>query len=170
MLSASATTSKSVAVATDPSSITAAPQKFNNKFSFDTFDSPFHTPSLFVTNAPIKNNDVFNTFYTNTDVLNHHSYQNQNYHQHQYASQFTPEFCGTMADVESSGTRTPSPKNESLAIATTRDDLFKMEPPFLYHQQHQRKVNLLKNTPCFINSNYIKYILERTNIISTNIR
>ncbi|KAI8647219.1 hypothetical protein BD408DRAFT_168918 [Parasitella parasitica] len=139
MLSGSATTSKSVAVVSGPPSITAASQKFNNKFSFDTFDSPFHTPSLFVTNAPMKNNDIFNTFYSNADAFNHQNYQ----HQHQYANQFSPEFYGIMADVESSGTRTPSPRNESLASAA-RDDLFKMEPPFLYHPQHQRKVTPLR--------------------------
>ncbi|GAN07477.1 hypothetical protein MAM1_0163d06974 [Mucor ambiguus] len=142
MLSASATTSKPVAAATDPPSMTTASQTFSNKFGFDTFDSPFHTPSLFVTNAPMKNTDVFNKFYTNLDVFNHQSPQ--------YANQLSPEFYSIMADVESSGTRTPSPKTESLTTATaitttttastnTARDPFRMEPPFLYHPQHQRK-------------------------------
>ncbi|KAG2215051.1 hypothetical protein INT46_008285 [Mucor plumbeus] len=170
MLSASATTSKSVAVDTDPSSITTTPQKFNNKFSFDTFNSPFHTPSLFVTNAPIKNNDVFNTFYANADVFNHHNYQNQSYHHHQYANQFTPEFYGIMADVESSGTRTPSPRNESLAIATTRDDLFKMEPPFLYHQQHQRKNEQTSFQPIFDDINGRNQLMEANEVIQNLVR
>lgn len=156
MLSASATTSKPVAVATDPSSMTTASQKFNNKFGFDTFNSPFHTPSLFVTNAPIKNTDVFDTFYSNSDVFNHHGHFNQQ-HSPQYANRFSPEFYNIMADVESFGTRTPSPRTESLATAAAttataianaaRDDPFKMEPPFLYHPQQQRKVTF--GTPCF---------------------
>lgn len=173
MLSASATTSKPVAVDTDPTSITTAPQKFSNKFSFDTFDSPFHTPSLFVTNAPMKNTDAFNTFYTNADVFSHHGQFNQ--HQGpQYANQFSPDVYSIMADVESSGTRTPSPRVESLAttaVATTtttttatsntaKDDPFKMEPPFLYHPQHQRKVTCEK--PLVLTTTALIFLLHHT--------
>ncbi|CEP15875.1 hypothetical protein [Parasitella parasitica] len=170
MLSGSATTSKSVAVVTDPPSLTATSQKFSNKFSIDTFDSPFHTPSLFVTNAPMKNNDSFNnTFYSNADTFSHHKYQ----HQHQYANQFSPpEFYSIMADVESSGTRTPSPRNESLApVATsvTRDDLFKMEPPFLYHPQHQRKSEQLFQ-PTFDELSTKSQLMEANEVIQTLIR
>ncbi|KAL9553737.1 hypothetical protein MBANPS3_003133 [Mucor bainieri] len=178
MLSASATTSKPVAVATDPSSMTSAPQKFSNKFSFDTFDSPFHTPSLFVTNAPMKNTDVFSTLYTNSDVFSHHSHYSQ-HHSPQYANQFSPEFYSIMADVESSGTRTPSPRTESLATATAnttsasantaRDDPFKMEPPFLYHPQHQRK-NEHFFQPAFDDLNIRNQLMEANEVIQTLVR
>lgn len=149
MLSASAAKSnKPGAVATDPPP--PPPSTMTPKFSFDTFDSPFHTPSLFVTNAPMKNTDVFSTFYhPNADVFSHQGHFNQ-LPSPQYAAsnQFSsPEYYSIMADVESSGTRTPSPRTESLAtVATTaitnaaRDDPFKMEPPFLYHHPQQRKV------------------------------
>ncbi|KAL7329971.1 meiotic PUF protein 1 [Mucor circinelloides] len=179
MLSASATTSKPVAVDTDPTSITTAPQKFSNKFSFDTFDSPFHTPSLFVTNAPMKNTDTFSTFYTNADVFSHHGQFNQ--HQGpQYANQFSPDVYSIMADVESSGTRTPSPRVESLATAavattttatsnTAKDDPFKMEPPFLYHPQHQRK-NEQFFRPAFDDFNVRNQLMEANEVIQTLVR
>lgn len=109
------------------------------QLSFDGFDSPFHTPSLF---GSIKYNDFhgqqnkYDAFYSN----NKDDFRSVNY------QQSSPEsFFSVMADLESSGTRTPSPNNDNFG-----DDFFKADnttPPFLYnHQPYQRKVIL----PSFI--------------------
>ncbi|CAO0797412.1 unnamed protein product [Mucor circinelloides] len=85
-----------------------------------------------------------------------------------------------MADVESSGTRTPSPRVESLAttaVATTttatsntaKDDPFKMEPPFLYHPQHQRKnEQFFRST--FDDFNVRSQLMEANEVIQTLVR
>ena len=76
-----------------------------NKQVYDGFESVFYTPSLFGTS---------NTF----PYLNGH-------HLH---SSSPDSFFSVMADLESSGTRTPSPRNDHCYDTT----------PFLYN--HQRKV------------------------------
>jgi hypothetical protein len=91
--------------------------KKHQKTLFDTFDSPFYTPSLFVTNAPIKNSNdhkKYDTFYNNNK---------EDYSLFRQTS--SPDsFLNIMADIESSGTRSPSPQHLE-------------SPLLLYHQQQK---------------------------------
>jgi hypothetical protein len=110
----------------------ATGDKKHQKSIFDTFDSPFYSPSLFVTNAPIKNNDQFKKY---------DSFYNSNKDDYcLFRQACSPEsFFTIMADIESSGgTRSPSPKHDTL--------LGSPPPPLLlYHQQQkQQKVKKKK--------------------------
>lgn len=89
---------------------------------FDSFDA---TSSLFSSNT-LDPFSKFDMFYNNQGL----------------SSSSPDSLFSIMADVESSGTRTPSPKNEVYtSTCLMRDDLYKTitDSPFLYHQ-YQRKV------------------------------
>lgn len=129
--------------------------------SFDTFDSPFHTPSLFGT--PNSNNNNVTAAVKSTTTKGY-DVSNNKYEQYYYKDDYrlfhhqtipmqpqhssSPEsFFSVMADLESSGTRTPSPKNDYCY--DLREDAFKLESPFLYN--HQRKVYCLPQLNNIIN-------------------
>lgn len=119
---------------------TAATEKKHQKSIFDTYDSPFYTPSLFVTNAPIKNNEQFkkyDTFYNSNK---------DDYYLFRQASS-PGSFFNIMADIESSDTRSPSPKHDIVL----GDDHDQRSPLLLYHQQQQRQQQqqVIRGTPIF---------------------
>lgn len=123
--------------------------------SFDTFDSPFHTPSLFSTttsSSNSNNSNVIAAVKSATTTAKGYDLSNK-YEQYYYKDDYrlfhhqtipmqpqhssSPEsFFSVMADLESSGTRTPSPKND-YCYDSSREDAFKLESPFLYNQQRK---------------------------------
>lgn len=122
-----------LAAPTNPTRTSKDALNRGNKYqlSFDAFDSPFHTPSLF---GSIKYNgqqNKYDAFYSN---------KKDDFRGASYSSAPPESFFSAMIDLESSGTRTPSPNNDQFG-----DDFFKVDnpPPFLYnHQPYQRKVIL----------------------------